>query len=79
VQITIQEAGQDLPTIIKHLDCNTAHRSLGVYKTLPGDQTEQQKQISSKSEQISAAVGAAHLNRKETKLAWNAIYTPGVT
>jgi hypothetical protein len=76
VQITIQEADKDEPTAIKHLDCNTAHQTLGVYKTLTGGQAEQQKQTSNKSETISTAVGAAHLTRKEAKLAWNAIY-PG--
>jgi hypothetical protein len=37
VQITNTEADKDQPTVIKHLDCNTAHQTLGVYKTLTGD------------------------------------------
>jgi hypothetical protein len=47
--------------------------------TAMGNQTEQQRQTSNKSETISTAVGATHLTRKEAKLEWNAIYIPGVT
>jgi hypothetical protein len=34
VKVQIQENGQDQPTEIKHLDCNEAHRTLRVYKTI---------------------------------------------
>ena len=79
VTIAIQEKGKDQPTEINHIDCNTAHRTLGVYKTITGNQSEQKKQTSEKSETISRAVGAANFTRKQTKTAWNTMYIPGVT
>ena len=79
VQIQIKETGKDQPTKIKHLDCDEAHRTLGVYKTITGNQMEQKKQTSQKGETITRAVGAATFTRKQTKTAWNAIYIPGVT
>ena len=79
VKIAIQEIGKDQPTEIKHLDCDEAHRTLGIYKTITGNQQEQKKQTSQKSETISRAVGASHFTRKQAKTAWNAIYIPGVT
>ena len=79
VQITIKEPDTNQLTEIKHLDCNTAHRTLGLYKTLTGDQKEQIKQTKTKSETISRAIGAAHFTRKQAKTAWNAIYITGVT
>ena len=79
VKIQIQENGKDQPTEIKHLDCDVAHRTLGVYKTITGYQSKQKKQTSQKSETITRAVGAANFTRKHTKTAWNAIFIPGVT
>jgi hypothetical protein len=79
VKIHIHENGKDQPTEIKHLDCDEAHRTLGVYNTITGNQKEQKKQTSQKSETITRAVGAAAFTRKQTKTAWNAIYIPGVT
>ena len=79
VQITIKEPDNNQLTEIKHLNCNTAHQTLGLYKTLTGDHKEQLKQTREKSETISRAVGAAHFNRKQAKTAWNAMYLPGVT
>jgi hypothetical protein len=79
VTIAIQEKGKDQPTEINHNDCNTAHQTLGVYKTITGNQSEQKKQISEKSETISRAVGAANFTRNQTKTAWNTMYIPGVT
>jgi hypothetical protein len=77
--VTIQEKGAEHLTEIKHLDCNTAHRTIGVYKAITGDQKEQTKQTSTKSETICRAVGAAHFTRKQAKTAWNGIYIPAVT
>jgi hypothetical protein len=79
VEITIKEPDSNQLTEIKHLDCNTAHRTLGLYKALTGDQKEQIKQTKTKSEIISRAVSAAHFTRKQAKTAWHAIYITGVT
>ena len=51
VKIQIQETGKDQPTKIKHLDCDEAHRTLGVYKTITGNQMEQKKQTSQKAKE----------------------------
>ena len=79
VKIAIQEQGKDQPTEITHIDCDTAHRTLGVYKTITGSQKEQKRQTSEKSETISRAVGAANFTRKQTKTAWNTMYIPAIT
>jgi hypothetical protein len=65
VKIQIYENGKDRPTEIKHLDCDEAHRTLGVYKTITGNQEEQKKQTSQKSETITRAVGAATFTQKQ--------------
>ena len=53
VSISIKETGQESATTIKHLDCKTAHRTLGLYKSPTGDQTEQLEKIQEKSKKIS--------------------------
>ena len=47
VTIAIQETGKDRPTEIKHINCNTAHRTLGVYKTI-----SQETKVNNKSRQV---------------------------
>ena len=79
VKLQIQETGKNGLTEIKHLECDEAHRTLGVYKTITGNQMEQKKQTSQKSENITRAVGAASFTRKQAEAAWNAIYIPAVT
>jgi hypothetical protein len=79
VWVTIQETGAHIPTQIRHLDCNTAHRTLGVFKTITGNQKEQERQTRVKSETICRAVGATNFTRQQATTAWNSIYIPGVT
>jgi hypothetical protein len=50
VEIEILEIGKDQPTEIKHLDCEVAHRTLGVYKTITGNQQKQKRQATPCSE-----------------------------
>ena len=65
-------------TTIQHYDCNKAHRTLGLYKTITGNQDKILKQTKEKSEKITIAVGAANLSKDHARIAWNAMYIPAV-
>jgi hypothetical protein len=51
VKLQIHENGKDQPTEIKHLDCDEAHCTLGVYKTITGNQKEQKIKLVRKARQ----------------------------
>jgi hypothetical protein len=78
VAITIQQDDGTHTTTIQHYDCNKAHRTLGLYKTITGNQDEQLKQTKEKSKKTTIAVGAAHLLKDHARIAWNAMYIPAV-
>ena len=78
VSIKIQENEQGTPTTIKHLDCNTAHRTLGLYKSPTGNQSDQIEKITEKSNTIAASIAASSVTRSQATIAWNSIYVPAV-
>jgi hypothetical protein len=51
VNITIHDEESNTITIIQHYDCDKAHRTLGLYKTLTGNQAEQLKRQETKVRQ----------------------------
>jgi hypothetical protein len=66
VEITVQQ-NDGTSTTIQHYDCNKAHKTLGLYKTITGNQEEQLKQTKDKSEKITSSVGNAHLTRDHAR------------
>ena len=63
---------------IKHLDCSTAHRTLGLQKTPIGNQDKQLEHLQEKSNTIAQAIGTSSITRTEATLEWNYIYIPAV-
>ena len=78
VSISIQEENNADTTTIKHLDCSTAHRTLGLYKSPTGNQAEQLSQLQEKSKKISASIAVSTITRSQARIAWNAIYIPAI-
>jgi hypothetical protein len=63
VSISIQESSKKDKTIINHLDCDTAHRTLGLQKTPIGNQDKQLEQLHKKSDGISQAIATSSVNQ----------------
>ena len=61
VTIQVQEAGEAAATKIKHLDCATAHRTLGLHKTPMGNQDEQLKKLQENSARIACAIATSSI------------------
>ena len=78
VSISIQENNQEAPTKIKHLDCNEAHRTLGLYKSLTANQQDQTTIIQNKSNKISESIAISTATRSQATIAWNSIYIPAI-
>jgi hypothetical protein len=78
VPISIQETGEEDRTTIKHLNCATAHKTLGLQKTIKGNQDKQLEQLSEKSEEISQAIATSSVTRIQATTSWNSIYIPAV-
>ena len=78
VMIQVQEAGKAAPRMIKHLDCATAHRTLGLHKTPMGNQDEQLKKLQENSARIAGAIATSSITRAQATTAWNALYIPSV-
>jgi hypothetical protein len=78
VTIAIQETGESGKTIINHLDCNIAHKTLGLQNTPIGNQDEQLEQLHEKSNNITQAIASSLINRTYAKIAWTSMYIPAV-
>ena len=78
VKILIKENEDDEPTEIRHLDCDTAHRTLGLYKSITGNQTMQIQRLKERSENISQSVASSSITRSQATTAWNSIYIPSI-
>jgi hypothetical protein len=78
VSISIQETGEEDRTTIKHLDCATAHKTLGLQKTPIGNQDKQLEHISERSEEISQAIVTSSVTRIQATTSWNSIHIPAV-
>ena len=79
VSISIHEADYTTATTIKHLDCNTARRTLGLYKSPTANQDAQITNIQEKSKRISDNIAASAITRSQATIAWNSIYIPAIT
>jgi hypothetical protein len=78
VSISIQESGEASKTIIQHLDCSTAHKTLGLQKTPIGNQDEQLQKIHEKSNNIAQAIATSSITRDQAKTAWTSMYIPAI-
>ena len=78
VSISIQESGENGKTVINHLDCNTAHRTLGLQKNPIGNQDKQLEHISEKSDDIAHAIATSSVNRTQALTSWTSMYIPAV-
>jgi len=78
VMIQVQEAGNVAPTTIKHLDCATAYRTLGLHKNPMGNQDKQLQKLQENSARIAGAIATSSITRAQATTAWNSIYIPSV-
>ena len=64
---------------INHLDCNTAHRTLGQMKSPLGNQYAQLQRMTNKSNTWLAAIQESALSRTEAQAAYEAIWFPSLS
>jgi hypothetical protein len=74
VNIHLTKNEDNGPQVIRHLDCSTAHMTLGLQKTPIGNQDKQLAQLKQKSDHILQAIGTSSVTRTEATLAWDTMY-----
>ena len=77
-KITITPSNQQ-PTQISHVDCDTAHRTLGQMKAPTGNQTAHLQFMLQRSNTWLAAIKESSLSRVEAQVAFDAIWFPSLS
>jgi hypothetical protein len=77
VPIKIKTAAHDLITI-KQKEVNIAHKTLGCFKAIDGNEKEQIKYLSDKSRQFGKKLHNTSLTRKQANMAYKMIYIPSM-
>ena len=76
-KITLTPA-DDQPQQIKHVECDTAHRTLGQMKCPTGDQSAQLTYMKQRSNTWLAAIKESSLSRAEAQVAFDTIWFPSL-
>jgi hypothetical protein len=74
--ITVKDSATGMDIEIRQSEVNTSHRTLGVWKTMVGDESDHRAVLQDRSDQMGTIVGTAHLTRHQARVAYNSIYTP---
>lgn len=77
INITDSETGTTIS--LEHKDVWEAHRTLGAWKTISGDQSEQIKVLKEKSNRLALQTKLGQLTRFQARRAYTSIYTPAMT
>jgi hypothetical protein len=76
--VRITESDTGVTHKIRQKECSKAHKTLGVWKTIDGNQQKQKKELEIKSSEITRKQAAAYLTRQETFLAHEMVYLSAV-
>ena len=77
-QITINDNDDELEVRIDQKEVNVAHKTLGCYKAIDGNEVEQIKYLKSKSDKYGYMLKNAKLSRKQANMAFKSIYIPSI-
>lgn len=77
INITDSESGYTIS--LEHQDVWEAHRTLGAWKTISGDQDEQIKVLMEKSNKLAIQTRIGQLTQFQARRAYTLIYTPAMT
>jgi hypothetical protein len=69
---------EDPPKYIYQKDISQSHKTLGVYKSICSDETDQITALQEKSANIVARLRCGQLNRRQAKMAYNCNYIPAM-
>jgi hypothetical protein len=75
--INLAAPGQP-PQFIHQRNISESHKTLGTHKNISGDESVHIQSLRTKSDDMIAALGAGHLNRRQTKIAYNSNYIPSM-
>jgi hypothetical protein len=74
--ITVKASKSAKVIEIRQLEVETSHRTLGVWKTMVGDESDHRRVMQGRSDHMGALIGTAHMTRHQARVAYNSIYTP---
>ena len=77
--ITIKDSFQNKNIPIQQKECNSHHKTLGVYKNMLGDETYQCEILAQKSYNLAQIVNSSHMSKQQARLAYTMIYIPTIT
>jgi hypothetical protein len=77
IQITERDA--KAPAKIKMKEVDEAHKTLGVWKTITGDESEHYKVLKEKSDKFALLASSSGLTRRQARVAYSMIYCPSMT
>lgn len=77
--ITIQDPDTKQRVTIDHKCIDQVHRTLGAYKTISGDESEQFKVLLAKSNQLAIHTSQGQLTRSQARRAYSSIYIPSMS
>jgi hypothetical protein len=76
-KVTLSNLSGD-PVTIQQKEVEQSHKTLGTYKCIDGNETEQIIQLNKKSTNMGNLVFSGQLNRRQARLAHNMVYIPSM-
>jgi hypothetical protein len=76
--VRIRESDTGKTHKIEQKECGTAHKTLGVWKALDGNQKSQKAALEKKSAELTRKQSSAYLTRQETYLAHEVVYMSAI-
>jgi hypothetical protein len=77
ITVNDSETGEDIE--IRQSEVDQSHRTLGVWKTMVGDESDHRGVLQERSDQMGGILGTANITRHQARVAYNSIYTPMMT
>ena len=77
-EIKIQTCDSMFPVTIKQKEVEDAHKTLGCYKTIEGNEKVEVKFLKGKSDKYGVSVKNATFSRKEASMSFNGVYIPSM-
>jgi hypothetical protein len=77
-QIAIYNTNSAKQTNINHKQVNEAHKNLGSYKSIAGNQEQQIKYLKNRSDKYANAIKNGKLTRKQARMSYKTIYLTSV-
>lgn len=77
--ITITDPDTKEQVVLEHRSVDDVHRTLGAYKTISGDETNQFTVLLDKSNQLAIRTAQGQLTRLQARRAFSSIYIPSIS